>query len=231
MRSIRFIILCLITFNAHAFRLDPMSATIELKDGQTHFNFVLQNETTKPVPVQITVFARDVKETGEDVLSETSEISIFPDQIIIPPEEKRSVKVIYNGNAKNLKIEKAFRFIAEQLPVDLKKNKKEQAAGIKMLLKYLAALYVNPEGTETNVACEVSGTDLICQNSGTKHLITVFKSLELQSGPTTVEFSKDELKKISGENILPGKRRILSLGFKDAVKKLKGPIKVIAKFE
>lgn len=230
MRLKRFFLLSLITLNAHAFRLDPMSATIELKDGQTHFNFVLQNETTTPLPVQISVFARDIKENGEDVLTETNEISIYPDQIIIPPEQKRSVKVVFNGDKKGLKIEKAFRFIAEQLPVDLKKKKTEKA-GIKMLLKYLAALYVNPEGTESDVNCELSGTDLICQNSGTKHQITVFKSLQLESGANKVSFSKDDLKKISGENILPGKKRIFSLGFKEEVKKLKGLAKVSAKFE
>ncbi len=230
MQLIGFFALTLFTLNVYAFRLDPMSATIELKDGQTHFNFVLQNETTKPVPVQISVFARDVKESGEDVLTDTDEISIFPDQIIIPPEQKRSVKVVWSGNTKNLKVEKAFRFVAEQLPVDLKKNKKE-AAGIKMLLKYLAALYVNPEGTESDVKCELVEANLVCQNSGTKHQIVVFKSLLLENGSNKVSFEKDDLKKISGENILPGKKRIFSLSFKDDIKKLKGSGKVTAKFE
>lgn len=214
-----------------AFRLDPMSGSIELKDNQTYFNFIIENQTTQPLPVQISLYERGMKDNGEDELKETEEISAFPDQLIIPPEQKRSVKVTWNGKPKDLKAEKAFRFVAEQLPLDLKKSKTDRS-GIKMLLKYVAALYVNPEGTESNVNCELMPTpELACTNSGTKHQILTFKNLSFEDGKKKIEMSKDELKKISGENILVGGKRTLNLSFKSELKELKAPAKVNFKFE
>lgn len=214
-----------------AFRLDPMSGSIELKDNQTYFNFVIENQTTQPLPVQISLYERGIKENGDDDLKETQEISAFPDQLIIPPEQKRSVKVIWNGKSKDLKVEKAYRFVAEQLPLELKKNKSDKS-GIKMLLKYVAALYVNPENTESNVNCDlISNSDLVCTNTGTKHQILTFKNLSFEDGKKKVEFNKDELKRISGENILVNGKRTLNLSFKNELKELKNPVKVKFKFE
>lgn len=231
MKPIFSLFLLLFSSLSFAFRLDPMSATIELKDNQTYFNYVIENETNQPLPVQISLYSRELKENGEDVLKETEEISAFPDQLIIPPEQKRSVKVAWNGKAKDLKEEKAFRFVAEQLPLDLKKAKNERS-GIKMLLKYVAALYVNPEGTESNVKCELDEkTHLVCMNSGNKHQILTFKSMTLEDSKKKVDLSKEDLKKIGGENILVGGKRTLNLSFNNEVKSLKAPVKVNFKFE
>lgn len=219
-----------LTSSVFAFRLDPMSASIELKDNQTYFNFVIENESNQPLPVQINLYERGMKENGEDDLTETDELSAFPDQLIIPPEQKRSVKVSWNGKAKDLKVEKSFRFVAEQLPLDLKKKKNEKS-GIKMLLKYVAALYVNPEGTESKVQCELERSSLVCENSGNKHQILSFKSLVLEDTKKRIEFSKEELRKISGENILVGGKRTINLAFKNELKTLSAPAKVSFKFE
>lgn len=208
-----------------------MSATIELKDNQTYFNFIIENETNQPLPIQVSLFERGLKDNGEDDLKETEEITAFPDQLIIPPEQKRSVKVAWTGKSKDLKVEKSFRFIAEQLPLDLKKAKNEKS-GIKMLLKYVAALYVNPEGTESNVNCVLTEKyDLVCENTGTKHQILTFKSISLEDGKKTIELSKEELQKISGENALVGTKRTLKLSNVKDIKTLKFPVKVKFKFD
>lgn len=217
-------------FSLWAFRLDPMSATIELKDGQEHFNFVIENETAEPLPVQISLFERKIKETGEDELKETEEILAFPDQIIVPPEQKRSVKVTWSGKAEELKTEKAFRFVAEQLPLELKKDKKNKT-GIKMLLKYVAALYVNPEKTESNVSCVMNEMNLHCENKGNKHQILKFKSFSLEGSNSKVELRPDELKRIQGENILASSKRTFILPPNEKIKTLKGPMKVNFKLE
>jgi fimbrial chaperone protein len=217
--------------SSFAFRLDPMSASIELKDNQTYFNFIIENETNQPLPVQISLYERGMKENGEDDLKETEEISAFPDQLIIPPEQKRSVKVTWNGKSKDLKVEKAFRFVAEQLPLDLKKSKTEKS-GIKMLLKYVAALYVTPAEAEPKVDCLLDEkSTLLCENKGSKHQILTFKSLSLSDGKKKIDLSKEDLRKISGENALVGTTRKLNLSFLSEVKTLKAPVKVNFKFE
>jgi fimbrial chaperone protein len=206
-----------------------MSTSIELKDNQKYVSFVIENESSQPLPVQISLYERGMKETGEDILTETSEIAAFPDQLIIPPEQKRSVKVSWNGKAEDLKTEKAFRFVAEQLPLDLDKKNKNKT-GIKMLLKYVAALYVNPKGSEENVLCEYENLQLLCSNEGNKHKILNFKNLSLDDGKSKVELTDKDLIKVSGENILANSKRVFPLN-KSELKKLQNPVKVNFKLE
>lgn len=214
MKSIFALILISLPALSFAFRLDPMSASIELKDNQTYFNFVIENQSSQPLPVQINLYSRTIKENGEDDLQETEEISAFPDQLIIPPEQKRSVKVSWNGKSKDLKEEKAYRFVAEQLPLDLKKAKNDRS-GIKMLLKYVAALYVNPADSESNVACELTPKlDLVCTNSGNKHQILTFKNLSFEDGKNKIELTKEELKKSVGRIFLLVEKELLNLPLK-----------------
>ena len=212
-----------------AFQLNPMSATIDLGENKKSFNFVIENESNQPLPVQISLFQRQVKENGEDVLLETNELSAFPDQLIIPAEQKRSVKVTWTGNEKEVKVEKAFRFVAEQLPLNLKKG--EEKSGVKMLLKYVASLYVTPKGSKSDVSCSYSELQLRCENRGNKHQLLFFKSLSLADNKTTIKFSEDDLKKLNGENTLALSKRDFNLSFKKEIKNLKTPVKVNYKFE
>lgn len=204
------IISLLVCSSAWGFRLTPMSDTLELSQKKKFINFQIENGSTESLPVQLTVKLRKMNEAGEDVLEDTKEISIYPDQIIVPGEQKRSIKVAWLGG--DLKDEKAFRIIAEQLPLEL--NKTKSKTGIKMLLKYVAALYVNPKDTEAKVSCEVVKGEFWCKNSGNKHRILNFKSIDIDK----VSISQDELKRINGENILPGVQRKIKLSLPEKVK-------------
>lgn len=210
-------ILLLIAFTsyAHAFKVEPMSGELELDGKKKYFNFVINNPSSDPLPIQVSLLSREMNKEGDDLLAETKLIEAFPDQLIIPAGQKRSVKVSYLGDDK-IKDELAFRFIAEQLPLDLAENKKKKS-GIKMLLKYVAAFYVVPKEVKPRIHCEVSAKKLLCQNSGNKHQLLNIKKINLKSGKEKVSFSGDELKGIQGENILAHSSRFFSL----EVKKLK----------
>lgn len=229
MKFIPLILAVLFSTPSMAFQLNPMSATIELNENKNSLNFVIENDTNQPLPVQISLFQRQVKENGEDILLETNELSAFPDQLIIPPEQKRSVKVTWSGNEKDVKVEKSFRFVAEQLPLNLKKG--EEKSGVKMLLKYVASLYVNPKGSKADVSCSYSELNLNCENKGNKHQLLFFRSLSLSDSKNTVKFSEEDLKKINGENALAQSKRLFNLSFKKELKNLKTPVKVNYKFE
>jgi len=164
--------------------------------------------------VQLTVKLRKMNEAGEDILEDTKEVSIYPDQIIVPGEQKRSIKVAWLGG--DLKDEKSYRIIAEQLPLELGKSKSK--TGIKMLLKYVAALYVNPADTKSNVSCEIMKSEFWCKNSGNKHQILNFKSISIADGKKKIEIAEDELKRINGENILPGIQRKIKLKLPESIK-------------
>ena len=171
-----------------------------------------------------------VKKEISPIIEEYAQNAAFPEQIIIPPEQKRSVKVTWMGKSEELKSENAYRFVAEQLPLTLNKEKKTKT-GIKMLLKFVAALYVAPADSEAKISCEFLGENLTCENSGNRHQIILFKNLILEDGKQKVEFKKEDLKKINGENILAAGKRIFKLPNSEKLKQLKQPVKVNFKLE
>lgn len=207
-----FFFLIFFSYSAWAFKIEPMSAELELASNKQYFNFVISNPSADPLPIQITLMKRAMAEDGDDILSETKDIEAFPDQLIIPPSQKRSVKVSYVGSDK-LTDELAYRFIAEQLPLDLNANKKSKS-GIKMLLKYVAAFYVVPKDTSSKLHCEVTAKKLICQNTGNKHQILSLKKMKLRSEKNEITFGREELKGILGENILAQSKRSFSFDSK-----------------
>ena len=203
------LLLLFLSFPSWAFKIEPMSAELELDARKQYFNFVINNPSSEALPIQISLMKRAMNEQGEDILSETKDIEAFPDQLIIPPGQKRSVKVSYVGGEK-LREEAAYRFIAEQLPLDLNANKKNKS-GIKMLLKYVAAFYVVPKDADAKLSCEVLKKKMKCQNTGNKHQILNLKKLVLKEGKEKITLEKEDLKGILGENVLAQVTRVFSI--------------------
>lgn len=209
MRYLILLLSLLLSFSSLAFRVEPMSAELELGSKKQYFIFVIDNPSPEPLAIQITLFKRDMNENGEDVLTETEEIEAFPDQLIVPPTQKRSVKVSYNGSDK-LTQEVAYRFIAEQLPLDLN-EKKEKKSGLKMLLKYIAAFYVTPKEARPDVQCTLEKKVLSCLNKGSKHQILNVRKAVVSNKSQTINLDKNDLKEFAGENILAQKSRRFKL--------------------
>lgn len=205
--------ICLLFFShpVYAFKLEPMSSTIDLTSGEVHANFTIENDTTLPLPIQIQLHQRAMNEEGNDILTPVTDLKAFPDQLIIPPEQKRSIRVMWSGDKAKLNSELSYRFIAEQLPVNL--EKKNSTTGIKMLLKYVAALYVTPKSAEAKIKCDFLQEALSCTNSGNKHQILNFKKIKLEGKNISYSLQNEELKKISGENVLANSKRTFKLNY------------------
>lgn len=195
------------------FTLTPMSHSIKLDEKEKQAQFFVENPSDEPMAVQITLTKRIQKEDGSEETPKTDELTAFPPQLIVPPKEKRSIRVTYKGEKPEY--EKSFRLIAEQLPVDVKKEKKK-GSGIKMLLKYVAALYVNPGKTKHDVhvtAIKRSGKSLklTLENRGTTHAPMLSPELVLEKGDTKIVLKDQALKGLVGENILAKTKRTFIL--------------------
>jgi fimbrial chaperone protein len=201
-----------------AFKFHPMSQSIELGEKQRAVQFWLENDSDEKLGIELTVTERIMDENGKETLPPSSELTIFPPQVIIPPKEKRAVRVTWMGED-NLKIEKAFRVIAEQLPV--KVGKTTTRSGIQMLMKYMAALYVNPANTKSdvtvvsvkNVGQKLSVT---LKNKGNRHQIIAKPVLTLKSSSGKKILKDKEMVGLAGENVLAESQRtfLLPLGIK-----------------
>jgi len=211
------ILLCaLLVTPCFAFKFTPMSLTIIPKEDRSAL-ITLTNDKETPVPIELSITTREMSADGkEDANKKTGEFTLFPNQMVLEPGQKRKVKVTWNGLV-DLPSELAYRIIAEELPVDLGKAKKEKA-NIKILIKYVGALYVAPADAKSKVAVDSAITDpqkktieIDVSNKGSEHQVLKNLSISIKTGKNEYKLKGDELLGMDGENILAGKSRHFTL--------------------
>ncbi len=233
--AITFIVL-FISFSIFAFKFSPMSQTL-VPGKDKNSVFVIENDSNEPIAIQMSIARRSMELTGKEIQTEDKEsITLYPDQLIVPPGEKRSVKVTWNGGDKaKLVAEQAFRVIAEQLPIDIAKNKKK-GANIKVLLRYVAAFYVANDDFESKVEVKSIESNknevkFTLENSGKLHQVLTKLTLSFKLNDKTIEIPSEMLKGMSGENILANSKREFVFSNKDVFSQIKPDQKVIINFE
>lgn len=210
------VLILVVTFsiNSYAFKFSPMSATISTEEKKNSTLFYLENDSNQAIAVTASVFKREMDKNGiENNTPVGEELSIYPTQLIIPPNEKRSVKVTWVSK-ESLKSESAYRFIAEQLPIDIEKTQSKKAS-IKVLLRYVAALYVSSDEFTSELILQKivkKEKDLFFyfKNTGKKHQVLANLSMKID-GSKKIDLSQEDLKGISGENILALSERIFKI--------------------
>lgn len=200
-----------------AFKFHPMSQSIELSEKQKAVQFWLENDSDEKLGIELTVVERVMDINGKETLPATSQINVFPPQVIIPAKEKRAVRVSWNGEGE-LKSEKSFRVIAEQLSVKVDEKTKRRS-GIQMLMKYMAALYVTPANAESKIAVEaIQSMDkklaVTVSNKGNKHQILGKPVLTIKSKDNKQVLKEKELGGLAGENVLAESTRTFQISTK-----------------
>ncbi|WII70787.1 fimbria/pilus periplasmic chaperone [Bdellovibrio sp. 22V] len=201
-----------------AFRLTPMVIYFSPEGKKTTQVLTLENPGNEKVPVQIEAFARRSNEKGEEVREKTGDFNIYPEQVVLLPNEKRNVRITWAGDL-NDPTEKAYRIVASQLPVEFRdRNAKPKKAGVNLnfLLQYVASAYVTPEGAVAKVRLkDVRSSDgkniqVSIANEGTAHKVLRLKKLTIYSGEKkAVEFT--QIKELDSANLLPGESRTITL--------------------
>lgn len=196
-----------------SFKFSPMTQTIDAGNGESKAKFEIENNTAEPIPVVISVVERIQLPDGSEKLPAAKNLKAFPPQLIVPPKDKRSVRIDWSGG-KDFKREKSFRVIAEQVPLNLNKNGKE-SAGIKMLLRYQAALYVDPGQTRPDlVVSDFSlGKELkiTLENKGSAHQYLNGVRIKFVKGDKVLNVDPSDLKKMEGQNVLANSKRLFRL--------------------
>ena len=114
-----------ISLNTYAFKFSPMSTAIGTKENKNSTLFYLENDSDQAIAVTATLLKREMNVEGVETNPKIEgELTVYPSQLIIPPNEKRSVKVTWVGKQMP-SMEQAYRLVAEQLPIELDKNKKQ----------------------------------------------------------------------------------------------------------
>jgi fimbrial chaperone protein len=193
-----------------------MSSTIGVDGNESSGLYYLENDSDQSIAVQVSLAKREMDIHGVETNPKVgNELTLYPTQLIIPPNEKRSVKVSWAGKEKPAK-ELAYRLIAEQLPIELDKNKNKKAS-IKVLLRYVAALYVRPDDFSADIKItEVKDLEkekklsIQVENSGKKHQVLGNLNLKFidEKKKKEILLTPEDLKGMSGENILPESKRV-----------------------
>lgn len=225
-------IVLFLSLSTFAFKLSPMSYSIKGGAQKSNIaNFTVSNDSDAPIAVQLEVKVRDMKLDGSENLPETDDFLIFPDQLVLSPKSRRVVKVRWiKGEVKD--VERSFRLIAEQLPIDMNK-KKDTKTDIKILLRYVAALYVTPKKTNTNIKVisskasnDLKSINFVVENIGNAHLI--LDKVKLFVDQEGKQFEATNLKGFTGENILASSKRSFTIA-PPALVNIQKPFSVIVK--
>ena len=203
---------------ADAFRFSPFRAKFDPSGDGANQLFTVENNTAEAATVQIRITTREVDvDGGEKNVDDEKSFAIYPAQLVLAPHASRSVRVQWIGDP-NLKEEKAFRIIAEQLPVNLSKEK-PKGSSVKFLVSYRGALFVTPPGLSHNVTLDFFGVtqdreqkkmlEFVFHNRGAKHALLRNLKLVLKDdkGDSVTLAGEKELKGVTGEGILAEHRR------------------------
>ena len=205
---------------AHAFKLVPIRMEFEPAGRGANQAFRLENDSSNSVPVQISMLTRQMDLDGMETNAPAEDdFLVYPPQVLLKPKQVQTVRVKWLGNPKPQK-ELAYRILAEQLPVDLDKEK-PSGSKINLLVRYLGAVYIVPKGAKADVVLESAvpknnseskrGIELVLHNQGTAHAILSDLRLKIQAGGKTIELGAEALPKMAGENLLAGQKRRFAL--------------------
>ena len=112
-----------------------------------------------------------------------------------------------------------FRLIAEQLPVDLG-GTPPQGGQVRLLVRYVASLYVKPPGVASKLAVTSVGPrnspdgkrlELTVANNGGAHHILTNPAITVRAGGRTVTLTGAGVQGLAGENVLAGVARRFTL--------------------
>lgn len=204
-------LLLVVTASTWALSFTPIEMDFTPSGRGTTQIYRIENTNAEIAAVEISIKNRKMSLNGEDQLSDADDdFSIFPAQVVLQPGQTQTVRVQYTGPA-SLTSEKAYRLIAEQLPIDIGQGP-QNGGRMRLLVKYVASVYIVPAGArskvkleETKLTTEEGKTwlELLIHNEGTSRKI--LKDAQVQIAGQKLQ--GQELAGMEGENMLAQTKR------------------------
>ncbi len=210
-----FLLLNFLSSSVFAFGLKPLFASLSPTGAGAEHVFRVTNTGDKPIAVQFSTTTREQNADGTETQKTADDVfMIYPPQAVIAPHKTQKVRVQWLGD-QNPQKELAYRFIAEQVPVNLSKGK---SSGVQMVMTVVGSIYITPKGVQPKLSINNlrrSGNRLVfsVQNSGTKHALLENLKIDLSGKGQTMRLSGQQLVEIEGKNILAGAQRELSIAY------------------
>lgn len=197
-----------------AFTLEPMVMLLAPSGAGSVATFKIKNDGAERIAVKLSVLTRSVSPEGTETNAPAGNLfSVYPNRVLVEPGATSVFKVQWKGGGE-LEAEKCFRIVAEQISLS---SGTEQGSGIRILLRYVASLYVGTTSFRPDLAAKALGATgaegekgflVTITNTGSRHVIALDSNLvvaDVESGSLTL--SGEELGALNGANYLPGQPR------------------------
>lgn len=194
---------------AQAFTLEPITATLTPSGQGSVATFRVKGDPSARVAIRFSVVSRDMDDEGKELNSSADGLFvIFPARVVVEANSQAAVKVQWKGPAR-IDGERCFRFIAEQVPLDAG----SAGAGIKIMFKYVASLYVSGPKDAPKIVTKVTGALVDGEpgylvevaNQGSRHVVLSGPSLQIEGQTAPVD--AEALGELANANYLPGRGR------------------------
>ena len=178
-----FVCFFLAQFFLEGFEISPVTLELSPIGKKSRGEVELINQSPDQKAIQISIFDRLIGEDGSEEYDKEADddFLVYPFQIILDGAEEEQeisqrVQVSYVGDP-NVSVERAFRFVAEQVKIEEEDEEKDRNVQIEFLLKLVGSLYVTPVGALPDVRVVDAYLDkqddkdelvLLIENDGTK---------------------------------------------------------------
>ncbi|HAK45001.1 MAG TPA: hypothetical protein DCO79_03650 [Spirochaeta sp.] len=147
---IPFLLAC--AFTAQAFSFEPITQDYTPSGKGANHVFRASNTGDEKIAVKISVKPRSVEPDGTENQGDESPLfMIYPRQIILEPNESRSIRVKWNGDSEP-EAEIPFRIIAEQIPVSFAEKQPILGGQITLVYRYEGSIYIVPPGAKSKLS-------------------------------------------------------------------------------
>ncbi len=203
---------------AYPFGFEPITQDFAPAGPGTIQAFTLSNTGSETVAVRISMLTREMEPDGRANRQPADSLFlVYPSRAVLAANSVQAVKIQWKGPS-GIAVEQSYRILVEQVPVDFGGARK-QGGSIKVMFRYMGAVYVVPKGAKQDVALDSSapaadsagrrGVALVFHNRGTAHALLgdLRVVVSAKNGSAKREFAGPELAGISGENVLAGHSR------------------------
>lgn len=217
--SLALVLLVACALAAQAFSFEPITQEYSPNGPASSHVFRVTNTTSERIAVRISIRPRRFELDGTEIQGkESDEFIVFPRQMLLEPGERASVRVRWSG-PESIDSERAYRIIAEQLPVDLGDAPPLEGGGIRLTYRYEGSLYVVPPGATADLIVDsvsperAGGRELLrvrLTNRGTRHTLLSAIRLAIAATPNgqpAIVLGPSELPGMAGENMLAATTR------------------------
>lgn len=199
------VVLLLVALVAEAaLTLNVSPIPIVITGGGTSTMVHLRNEGSRPLRLEASTYAWSQSASGEDSLTPTTELLVFPSLLTIEPGKTRKVRVGTQGGYGPQ--EKPFRVVFGELPANV--STPESAETVQVVARVSVPIFVQPAGATAALSIQglTATKDRIrfqIRNVGGAHARIGKVELKFLGEGHAVLGSKE----LSGWYVLPGKTR------------------------